>query len=152
MKRLEAWFWAVSMIVFCGAFFHSFPVFADGSVGVNWSTPWGGSWMTPGTCGADGNILQVSGSNCTVVNSTNVVLPGTLTATAGNVVLATTTFAYQNRTLAQISASTPSYVGAPVWCTNCAAAGGKGTLCISTTTVSPGAGNDFVLSTGTVCI
>lgn len=126
--------------------------FADGNVGINWSTPWGGEWTTPATCGADGNILQISGPNCNVVASTNVVLPGTLTVTSGATILSTATFRLQNLTAAQISASTATYIGQPVYCTNCTASGGKGTVCVSTSTNAPGSGSDFVLSTGTICL
>lgn len=54
-------------------------------------------------------------------------------------------------TVVQISASTAAVVGQVVYCGNCTANGGKGTICISTSTAAPGAGSDFVLSTGTLC-
>lgn len=54
-------------------------------------------------------------------------------------------------TLTEINASTASTVGVLRYCTNCAANGGSGTICVSTSTSAPGAGSDFVLSTGTQC-
>lgn len=57
--------------------------------------------------------------------------------------------AVSSGTLAEICASTPTMVGKPRWCTNCAAAGGAGTVVWSTSTAAPGAGCDFVLSSGT---
>lgn len=54
-------------------------------------------------------------------------------------------------TLTEISASTPATVGMLKYCSNCVGGGGKGTICVSTSTNAPGAGSDFVLSTGTQC-
>ncbi len=54
-------------------------------------------------------------------------------------------------TLTEINTSTAATVGMLKYCTNCAANGGLGTICISTSTSAPGAGSDFVLSTGTQC-
>lgn len=60
--------------------------------------------------------------------------------------------AHPSKTKAQIATSTPTVVGQVVYCSDCAAAGGAGTLCISTaTTGGIGGGSYFVLSTGTVC-
>jgi hypothetical protein len=67
------------------------------------------------------------------------------------VVISSVTVGLISQTIAQIAASTPSVVGQMVYCNNCAANGGSGTVCISTITTAPGAGNDFVLSTGTIC-
>ena len=72
----------------------------------------------------------------------------TMTAT-GPVTLSTTTMLMQQLTLTQVAASSPTIIGQAVWCTNCAAAGGKGTVCYSTATAT--AANSFVLSTGTAC-
>lgn len=55
----------------------------------------------------------------------------------------------KSQTLAQIQASTPTAVGQVLFCSNCTANGGSGTLCISTATAN--AQTSFVLSTGTVC-
>lgn len=134
----------VAMVGFC--FLNSRPALADGNQGVNWSTPWGGSWMTPGTCGANNNVLQVSGSNCTVVASTNVTVAGTLTATSGTVTVSSAAVGLIPQSLTQVQTSTPSFVGQLVFCQNCV----NSLLCISSTTASPGAGNDWVsVSTGT---
>lgn len=147
MKRLAVGVGLFAAVVaFC--FMNSRPALADGNVGINWSTPWGGEWMTPGTCGANNNVLQVSGTNCTVVNSTNVVIAGSLSETTSTASLSSATIQVPNLTATQILASTPTYTGQPVLCTNCAAGA---VVCISTTVSSPGAGNDFVLSTGTAC-
>lgn len=54
-------------------------------------------------------------------------------------------------TVTEINTSTAATVGQLKYCTNCAANGGSGTICISTSTAAPGAGSDFVLSTGTIC-
>lgn len=54
-------------------------------------------------------------------------------------------------TLTEINTSTAPTVGFLKFCTNCAANGGSGTICVSTSTNAPGAGSDFVLSTGTQC-
>ena len=56
-----------------------------------------------------------------------------------------------SNTVAVINASTAPTVGYPWFCTDCAGGGGKGTVCISTSIAAPGAGSDFVLSTGTQC-
>lgn len=50
-------------------------------------------------------------------------------------------------TIAQSSSTVPTAKGQEIFCSNCAAAGGAGTLCVSTAT----AVNSYVLSTGTVC-
>jgi hypothetical protein len=50
-------------------------------------------------------------------------------------------------TAAQVLLSTSTAVGELIYCSNCAANGAVGTLCISTATAK----NSFVLSTGTVC-
>lgn len=48
-------------------------------------------------------------------------------------------------TLTQVAASTPTYVGQPVVCSNCASVnGGLGTLCISTETAT--ANNAFIIA------
>lgn len=76
---------------------------------------------------------------------------GSMTLTGVTVAISSAVIAPLNLSLTQVQTSTPSFVGQTIFCNNCAASGGAGTLCVSTTTVSPGAGNDFVLSTGTVC-
>ncbi len=54
-------------------------------------------------------------------------------------------------TKAQIATSTPTIKGL-VYCSDCAAAGGSGTVCIATSTTGGiVSGSYFVLSTGTVC-
>lgn len=70
------------------------------------------------------------------------------TVSSGTSGIAPTVF---TQTVAQICASTATAVGQLVYCSNCAAAGGAGTVCISTSIAAPGAGCDFVLSTGTQC-
>lgn len=57
-------------------------------------------------------------------------------------------FSYSTSTVAVIIASTAPTIGYPIWCTDCAASGGRGTLCTSTGTTGS---NQFILSTGTVC-
>lgn len=57
-------------------------------------------------------------------------------------------FSYSTGTVAAIMASTAPTIGYPVWCTNCAANGGFGTVCTSTGATKFGS---FVLSTGTAC-
>jgi len=52
-------------------------------------------------------------------------------------------------TATQVAASTPTYTGQVVVCSNCATNGGVGTICVSTEAAN--AQNAFVLSTGTVC-
>ena len=61
------------------------------------------------------------------------------------------TLSVSSGTVAEINASTAPTVGYLRYCTNCGGAGGAGTICISTSTNAPGAGSDFVLSTGTIC-
>jgi hypothetical protein len=51
-------------------------------------------------------------------------------------------------TQAQVLASTSTKAGQMIYCSNCSANGGAGTICISTGTTGF---NPFVLSTGTVC-
>ena len=53
-----------------------------------------------------------------------------------------------SQTVAQIKALTSTTTGQVLFCSDCGAAGGKGTICVSTGTVNPYA---WVLSTGTVC-
>ena len=67
------------------------------------------------------------------------------------VVISSAIVGMQSFTLTQINASTAAFVGELLYCNNCAAAGGAGTICVSTSTNAPGAGSDFVLSTGTQC-
>lgn len=57
--------------------------------------------------------------------------------------------ALSSMTIAQINATTPTVVGQMVFCGDCTAAGGKGTICISTEAATAQVG--FTLSTGTVC-
>ncbi len=52
-------------------------------------------------------------------------------------------------TLTAVAQSTPPTIGYPVFCYNCTASGGSGTICVSTESAT--AQNAFVLSTGTVC-
>lgn len=52
------------------------------------------------------------------------------------------------KTVAQINASTATYAGQKVICTDCTVAYNT---CISTSTAAPGAGSDYILSTGTIC-
>lgn len=52
-------------------------------------------------------------------------------------------------TVNEICISTPPTVGFLRFCTNCAGGGGVGTIVVSTSVAAPGAGCDFVLSTGT---
>ncbi len=59
------------------------------------------------------------------------------------------TLSITSMTATAVAASTPPTVGYPVFCTNCAASGGSGTICVSTESTT--AQNAFVLSTGTVC-
>lgn len=125
----------VAVVAFC--FFNSRPALADGNVGVNWSTPWGGEWMTPGTCGANNLILQTSGSNCTVVASTNVTVAGNLTVTSGSVTASSVTVAPILLSQAVIAASTPTFTGQIILCANCTKQNSGitgGMLCISTGT------------------
>lgn len=53
----------------------------------------------------------------------------------------------KNLTAAQVILSTSTAKGEIIFCSDCGASGGAGTLCVSTAT----AVNSFVLSTGTVC-
>lgn len=61
------------------------------------------------------------------------------------------TLSIASGTVTEINTSTAPTVGYLRFCTNCGAAGGAGTICVSTTTNAPGVGSDFVLSTGTIC-
>lgn len=71
----------------------------------------------------------------------------TLSQSTG-VVISSVTVGLISQSAAQIAATTPTVVGQMVYCNNCTAGS---PICISTITTSPGAGNDFVLSTGTIC-
>lgn len=51
-------------------------------------------------------------------------------------------------TAAQVLISTSTKAGQLIYCSNCGASGGAGTICVSTGTSGY---NPFVLSTGTVC-
>lgn len=51
--------------------------------------------------------------------------------------------------IATINTAVPKQVGQQVFCNNCTANGGLGTVCVSTSTASQGF--NYVLSTGTVC-
>lgn len=62
-----------------------------------------------------------------------------------------TNISIASATVTEISISTPATVGMLKFCSNCAGGGGAGTICISTSVAAPGAGSDFVLSTGTQC-
>lgn len=53
-----------------------------------------------------------------------------------------------SKTKTQIDTSTPTVVGQVVLCSDCAAAGGAGTVCLSTAITGS---HSFVLSTGTIC-
>jgi len=66
--------------------------------------------------------------------------------------LSTTTFVgainLWNMTISAINSLIASTTGQMVFCSNCTAAGGKGTICVSTGSTTT---SQFVLSTGTVC-
>ena len=56
--------------------------------------------------------------------------------------------ALQSKTVAQIQALTSNTTGQILYCSDCAANGAAGTICVSTGATAV---NQFVLSTGTVC-
>jgi hypothetical protein len=58
------------------------------------------------------------------------------------------TISISSGTITEITNSTAPTVGYIRYCSNCAANGGQGTLCVSTGAANF---NQFVLSTGTVC-
>lgn len=68
---------------------------------------------------------------------------------SSGIVITSATIALFNQTVTQIVNSTASIVGQMEFCSNCLAGGGKGAICISTGT---SLFNQFILSTGTVCI
>lgn len=56
-------------------------------------------------------------------------------------------------TVAQEQSACPRAAGQEIFCSNCSANGGLGTVCISTGTTCVGTNNfDYVLSTGTKCL
>lgn len=57
-------------------------------------------------------------------------------------------FSYSTMNVTGVTNSTAPTVGYPLWCTDCLANGGAGTLCVSTGTTKF---NQFILSTGTAC-
>lgn len=74
----------------------------------------------------------------------------------GSITASTSTFTgginLWNRTAAQIQALIASTTGQQVFCSDCTANGGKGTICVSTGGFTGATlANQFVLSTGTVC-
>ena len=70
----------------------------------------------------------------------------------GNVAISSSTVSgglgIWSRTVAQLQTLTPTTTGQIVYCSNCAAAGNAGTICVSTGST---AAYQWVLSTGTQC-
>lgn len=68
MKKLAKLAVGILAAVMVGVCLHS-QALADGTRGANWSTPTGGSWGTPGTCGSAYQVLQPADSNCNMALS-----------------------------------------------------------------------------------
>lgn len=103
----------------------AFKAYATTGVQYNWGTSLGSSWSTPDdTAVMKNQVLQI-GANGTasVVASTNVVIPGTLSVTGTSAFTTTATFSggyfMGAFTITQLQALTPTASGQFEFCSNC---------------------------------